>query len=63
MTESVLRAIIDRDANAYRDALEELQPGAGEKGKLVLTIYLCKAAYHIHILKRPDFDNLPDDST
>ena len=61
LTESALRAIIDRDANAYREALEELQPGAGAKGKLVLTIYLCKAAYHIHILKRPDFESLPDD--
>ena len=61
LTESALRAIIDRDADAYREALEGIQPGAGEMGKLVLTIYLCKAAYHIHILKRLDFDSLPEE--
>ena len=26
---------------------------------MVLAIYLSKAAYHIHILKSPDFDTLP----
>jgi hypothetical protein len=61
VTESALRAVIDRDADAYYEALETLQPGAGEKGKMVLTVYLSKAAYHIHTLKRPDFDSLPDD--
>jgi len=61
LTESALRAVIDKDADAYYEAVETLQPGAGEKGKMVLTVYLSKAAYHIHILKRPDFDGLPDD--
>ncbi len=61
LTESALRAIIDRDAGDYREALEGIQPGAGSMGKLVLTIYLCKAAYHIHILKRSDFDSLPEE--
>ena len=61
LTESALRAIIKGDANAYREALDGLQPGSGAKGKLVLTIYLCKAANHIHVLKRSDFENLPEE--
>ena len=59
LTESALRAILQKDAEAYREAVENLQPGAGEKGKMVLAIYLSKAAYHIHILKSPDSDKLP----
>ena len=58
-TEASLRAILRKDVEAYREAVEELQPGAGEKGKMVLAIYLSKAAYHIHILKSTDFDELP----
>ena len=54
--EFTLRAAIDRDAEAYRSGLESLQPGAGDSGKTVLTIYLSKAAYHIGILRNPDFD-------
>ena len=61
LTESALRAVIDKDVGAYRAALEALQPGAGEKGTLVLTIYLSKAAYHLHILKGPSFDSLPEE--
>ena len=59
LTEAALRAILKKDAEAYHEAVEELQPGAGEKGKMVLAIYLSKAAYHLHILKSPDFDKLP----
>lgn len=59
LTEAALRAILIKDVEAYGEAVEELQPGAGEKGKMVLAIYLSKAAYHIHILKSPDFDTLP----
>ena len=59
LTERALRAILKKDTEAYSEAVEELQPGAGEKGKMVLAIYLSKAAYHIHILKSPDFDTLP----
>ncbi len=57
LTEAALRAVINKDVNTYHAAVESLQPGAGEKGKLALAIYLSKAAYHIHILKRPDFDS------
>ena len=59
LTEAALRAILKKDAEGYCKAVEELQPGAGEKGKMVLAIYLSKAAYHIHILKSTDFDELP----
>ena len=59
LTEAALRAVLKKDVEAYCEAVEELQPGAGEKGKMVLAIYLSKAAYHIHILKSPDLDNLP----
>ena len=59
LTEQALRAIIDREADAYRAAVEALQPGAGPAGQMVQAIYLCKAAYHISILKNPDLDSLP----
>ncbi len=59
-TEAALRAIIDKNAGVYHTAVEALQPGAGEAGQMVQAIYLCKAAYHIHILKKPDFDSLPE---
>ena len=55
-TEAALRAVIDRDAVAYRAALGRLQPGVGPHGKTVLTIYLSKAALHIRALKDPGFD-------
>lgn len=58
-TERALRAVLDRDAGAYADALEALRPGAGAATKLQLTIWLCKAAMHIHNLKRPDYATLP----
>ena len=58
-TERALRAVLDRDGDAYLDALETLRPGAGAATKLQLTIWLCKAAMHIHNLKRPDYASLP----
>ncbi|NKB68471.1 MAG: hypothetical protein GKR89_15520 [Candidatus Latescibacteria bacterium] len=60
-TEAALRAVLDRDQTAYTRAVQDLQPGAGPAGRLVLAIYLCKAAQHIHRLKRPDFNTLPQD--
>ena len=56
ITESTLRAVIDKNAAAYRAGLESLQPGAGPSGKTVITIYLSKVALHIRILKDPSFD-------
>ena len=55
VTESTLRAVIDRDADAYRAGLETLQEGAGPSGRTVLTIYLSKAALHVRALLDPEF--------
>ena len=60
-TETALRAVLDRDPDTYSQAVESLQPGVGPAGRLVLAIYLCKAAQHIHRLKGPDFDDLPEE--
>ena len=59
LTEQALRAVLDGDAGAFHEAVEGLQPGAGKKGKLVLAIYLSKAAYHLHVLKQPADSELP----
>lgn len=59
-TESVLRAVLKKDAMAYHLALDELHPGRGPKGKLQSTLFLSKAARRIRDLKRPDFDQLPE---
>ena len=58
-TERALRAVLDGDRDAYLNALEALRPGAGAATKRQLTIWLCKAAMHIHNLKRPDYASLP----
>ncbi len=50
-TEAGLRAVLNGDAGAYETALGALQPGVGEEGKMVLSIYLCKAALHIQVVK------------
>ena len=51
LTEAGLRAVLNDDADAYETALGALQPGVGEDGKMVLSIYLCKAALHIQVIK------------
>ena len=60
-TERCLRAVLDGDRAAYLDGLEALHPGAGPAGKLILTIWLCKAATVIQLLKRPDHAGIADD--
>ena len=60
VTEIALRSIMAKDPGAYRDALETLQPGAGEEGKMVLTIYLSKIALFIHYLKNQDGNDLAE---
>uniref|UniRef100_UPI000B7D49FD phytanoyl-CoA dioxygenase family protein n=1 Tax=Candidatus Entotheonella palauensis TaxID=93172 RepID=UPI000B7D49FD len=62
LSESALRAVINQDATTYIAALDELQPRAGEQGKRVLTIYLCKAAYHIYILKHAALDGVTEEA-
>ena len=38
-----------------------MHPGAGPAAKLALTACLAEAARHIHLLKQPGFDDLPED--
>ena len=59
-TEAALRAVLDGDGSAYNSALDTLQPGMGVPGKLVLTIYLCKAVQLMRIATRPDLDEVPE---
>lgn len=58
-TETALRSVISKEPVTYLNALETLQPGIGNKGKTLFTIYLSKAALFIHHLKGLDSDNLP----
>ena len=59
-TESCLRAVQERDRTAFLDGLEIIHPGAGPAGRLQIAIWLCKAAMNCYLLKRPDFDSLPE---
>ena len=61
LTERALRGVLDGDADAFRTALERLHAGAGPAAKLALTACLAEAARHMHLLKEPGFDDLPDD--
>ncbi len=54
-----LRAVLEKDGVSYHTALENLQPGCGEKGKLLSTVFLSKTTQRIFNLKRSDFDSLP----
>ena len=58
ITASVFRAAINQDAAAFREGLEKLQPGSGEKGKLLLMVFLSKAAYFLRIIKHPKRDGI-----
>ena len=51
LTETVLRAALA--GHGFREGLEALQSGLGDKGKWLLTVYLCKAAGYIHALHNP----------
>ena len=55
--ESVLRAIIDKDSNAFLAGLAELH--SGHEGKIVCVMLLCRLADKIQKLKRPEVAILP----
>ncbi|MCY3899919.1 MAG: phytanoyl-CoA dioxygenase family protein [Caldilineaceae bacterium] len=57
LTEIALREALNGNADAYFDALEALQPGVGEGGKMVLTIYLSKAVLHLQVVKHENGDS------
>jgi hypothetical protein len=58
LTESVLRAALAKDGAGFHAGLDKLQPGIGAKGKLLLTVYLCKAACYVNVLNNPDFKGI-----
>lgn len=58
VTETALRCVMEKDPMGYKNALETLQPGIGEEGKMVLTIYLSKNALFIHFLKNQECNDL-----
>ena len=55
--ESVLRAIKDKDRNAFRAGLAELHPG--DEGRIACVMLLCRLAGKIQKLKRPEVASLP----
>ena len=60
-TESALRAVIEKSPTAYDAALENLHPERGEKGKMLSTVFLCKAACFVALEHGCDLPDIPDD--
>ena len=59
--EEALRAAIKKDANAYHAALEKLHPDRGEKGKILSTVFLCKAACFVAFTHGCELEDIPDE--
>ena len=60
-TEAALRAAIAKDGAPFRQCIERIQPGSGEHGKRLRTVFLCKTAIHIRCAKRPNLETVPED--
>ncbi len=60
-SENALRAVIEKDANAYHTALDKLHPGRGEKGRLLSTVFLCKAACFVALAHDCELADIPDE--
>ena len=58
LTEAALRAVLAGDGAGYLSGLDKLQRGIGDKGKWQLTVYLCKAACHINLLRNPEMEGV-----
>ena len=56
--EAFLRAILDEDADGFREYLALLHPG--ETGRMVCVVLLAKLAARIGTLRRPEVVGLPD---
>ncbi len=56
--ESFFRAILDKDADGFREYLALLHPG--ETGRMVCVVLLSKLAANIGTLKRPEVAGLPE---
>lgn len=61
LTESALRAVIDKDGDGYLEAIRKLHPRRGEKGELLTTVFLCKATIAIGLKKEPPFPDVPEE--
>ena len=59
--EDALRAAIEKDAAAYHTALENLHPDRGEKGKMLSTVFLCKAACFVALEHGYELPEIPDE--
>ncbi len=57
-TERALRAAMNRDTSGYEQALEELRPGIGEKGKMLFSVFLSKTTIFIRLLKDPTHEGI-----
>ena len=53
LTENALRAAIAGNGARYREILDELHPGRGDKGRALTTVYMSKSARRIHDLRSP----------
>lgn len=60
-TEKALRAAIEKNADAYHAALEQLHPDRGEKGKILSTVFLCKAACFLAMVHGYELSDIPDE--
>ena len=52
LTEAVLRAAMQGDADAYYAMLDQIHPGRGPKGCALTTVNFCRTAKRIHYLKQ-----------
>ena len=60
-TENALRAVIEKNSTDYHAALENLHPERGEKGKMLSTVFLCKAACFVALEHGCQLTDIPDD--
>ena len=60
-TESALRAVLSGDGSAYLNALDRLHPDRAEKGRILSTVFLCKAALAIRLHKDPPLQGIAED--
>ena len=60
LTENALRAAIAGNGARYREILDELHPGRGDKGRALTTVYMSKSARRIYDLRSPGANKVQD---
>ena len=60
-TEDALRAVLSGDGSAYLSALDNLHTWRAEKGRILSTVFLCKAALAIRLRKDPPLQDIAED--